>query len=230
MKSFEKTINYEFKNKTLLKQALTHSSADGGFSNERMEFLGDSVLSVVVSKYLYDNLQNKPEGYLTKLRANLVCEKALYNNAKKIELGQHLIMGKGEENSGGRDRASILSDAFEALIAAIFLDSERSGLANAERFIIPFLPDKASLKTSKLTTDDYKTSLQEIIQQNPDNTITYELAGEEGSAHEKIFYANVLINGEVEGTGSGKNKKGAQQMAAREALIKMGEIAENEKQ
>jgi len=219
MKNIEKQINYTFKNKTLLEQALTHSSAGNSVTNERMEFLGDSVLSVVVSKYLYDNLKNKPEGYLTKLRANLVCENALYKNAKKIDLGEHLIMGKGEELSGGRDRKSILSDAFEALIAAIYLDS---GLTEAKKFIIPFLPDKVTLKSGKLITGDYKTALQEIVQQNPDSTIEYDEVDEVGLAHEKVFTANVLINGAVEGSGSGKSKKESQQMAARAALIKMG--------
>ena len=219
MKSFESVIAYTFKNKTLLKQALTHSSAGGGICNERMEFLGDSVLSVVVSKYLYDSLRNQPEGYLTKLRANLVCEEALYKYAKKIELGERLIMGKGEENTGGRDRKSILSDAFEALIAAIYLDS---GLTAARAFIVPFLPDKAALSSEKLITGDYKTALQEIIQQNPDSTIVYELTGESGSAHEKVFFASVVINGKIEGSGSGRSKKESQQQAARAALIKLG--------
>ena len=219
MKNIEKQINYNFKNKKLLEQALTHSSAGNSVTNERMEFLGDSVLSLVVSKYLYDNLKNKPEGYLTKLRANLVCEGALYKNAKKIDLGERLIMGKGEELSGGRDRKSILSDAFEALIAAIYLDS---GLTEAKKFIIPFLPDKAALKSGKLITGDYKTALQEIVQQNPDSIIVYDEVDEVGLAHEKIFTANVIINGIVEGSGSGKSKKESQQMAARAALIKMG--------
>jgi ribonuclease-3 len=227
---FQALIGYTFKDKTLLKQALTHSSALGAenpqnnrqaaaFGNERMEFLGDSVLSVVVSKYLYDNLKDKPEGYLTKLRANLVCEGALYKYAKKIGLGQQLIMGKGEEFSGGRDRRSILSDGFEALIAAIYLDS---GLKQASEFIIGFLPAQNVLQTGNLIAGDYKTSLQEIIQQNPANTITYELTGETGFAHERVFFANVIINSKIEGSGSGKSKKESQQQAARAALIKMG--------
>jgi len=219
MNNFEKLIGYTFKDKMLLRQALTHSSAVGSAANERMEFLGDSVLSVVVSKYLYDNLQNETEGYLTKLRANLVCEEALYKYAKKLGLGEWLLMGKGEENTGGRQRRSILSDAFEALIAAIYLDS---GLSAAKAFIVPFLPDKKTLKTGKLITGDYKTSLQEIIQQDPSNTIAYELTGEEGSAHEKIFFANVVVNGAVKGSGSGRSKKESQQQAAKAALIKMG--------
>ncbi|MCL1903567.1 MAG: ribonuclease III [Oscillospiraceae bacterium] len=227
MKKFEEIIGYTFKNKKLLEQALTHSSSEtsnGGICNERMEFLGDSVLSVVVSKYLYDNLKKKPEGYLTKLRSNFVCEDALYRYAKSINLGELLIMGKGEERTGGRDRKSILSDAFEALIAAIYLDS---GLTASTAFIIPFLPDKQTLKSSKLITGDYKTMLQEIVQQNPENTIKYELTGEEGSAHNKLFFADVIINGRVVGSGKGKSKKESQQRAAKAALLKMGSSIDN---
>jgi ribonuclease-3 len=217
--NFEELIGYNFNNKSLLKQALTHSSAIGSKCNERMEFLGDSVLSVVVAKYLYDNLTTKPEGYLTKLRANLVCEGALFNYAQKLDLGERLIMGKGEENTGGRTRKSILSDAFEAVIAAIFLDG---GLDNAQDFIVQFLPDKKSLQSGKLITGDYKTSLQEIVQQTPDYSIYYDEIGEKGNAHEKTFFANVVINGKIEGSGSGHSKKESQQQAARAALIKMG--------
>ncbi|MCL2071059.1 MAG: ribonuclease III [Oscillospiraceae bacterium] len=223
--NLEKIIGYTFKNKKLLNQALTHSSSRPHplNCNERMEFLGDSVLSVVVSKYLYDSLNEQSEGYLTKLRANLVCEEALYKYAKRIDLGGKLIMGKGEELTGGRDRKSILADAFEALIAAIYLDS---GLTAATEFIVPFLPSNDVLKVGKLVIGDYKTTLQEIVQQIPENTISYELIGEEGFAHEKIFYANVVINGKVEGSGSGKSKKESQQQAARAALIKLGSESE----
>ncbi|MCL1789532.1 MAG: ribonuclease III [Oscillospiraceae bacterium] len=217
-KKFEEIIGYTFKKKPLLQNALTHSSAAGGICNERMEFLGDSVLSVVVSKYLYDNLKKQPEGYLTKLRANFVCEEALYQYAKKIGLGEQLVMGKGEEHTGGRSRKSILSDAFEALIAAIYLDS---GLTAATAFIIPFLPAQEELKSTKLITGDYKTILQEFIQQNPDSTIHYKLTGEEGSAHEKTFFADVVINGKVEGSGKGRSKKESQQQAAKAALLQM---------
>ena len=220
MKDFEKLIGYTFKNKKLLAQALTHSSAGecgGKFTNERMEFLGDSVLSVVVSKYLYDTLKSKPEGYLTKLRASLVCENALYDFAKRIDLGERLSMGKGEENTGGRDRKSILSDAFEALIAAIYLDS---GLTAARAFILPFLPDKKTLlRTSSAPLSvDYKTALQELVQREPGGTIKYVLTDEKGSAHEKTFFYDVNINGKIAGSGSGKSKKDAQQQAAKAAL------------
>ena len=220
MKEFEELIGYKFKNKRLLTQALTHSSSIGsGVANERMEFLGDSVLSVVVSKYLYDNLKSQTEGYMTKLRAKLVCEEALYKYAVKIGLGERIIMGKGEENTGGRNRKSILSDAFEALIAAIYLDA---GLNRATDFILPFIPDIAALKSGNLITGDYKTALQEIVQQTAGSTIVYQQTGEKGCDHEKVFFANVIVNGVTEGSGSGKSKKESQQQAARAALIKMG--------
>jgi ribonuclease-3 len=219
MINLEKKINYTFKDKRFLKRALTHSSSGNGFCNERMEFLGDSVLSLVVSKYLYNALPTKTEGEMTRIRAKLVCEDALYEYAKKIDLGKCLVLGKGEENTGGRDRKSILSDAFEALIAAIYQDS---GLTAANNFIIPFLPNKKVLESGKFITGDYKTTLQEIVQQNPTSVIEYDEVGEVGAAHEKIFTANVVINGKIAGSGSGKSKKESQQQAARAALIKMG--------
>ncbi|MCL1832702.1 MAG: ribonuclease III [Oscillospiraceae bacterium] len=223
MSEFERVIGYNFKNRALLKQALTHSSVGSSFCNERMEFLGDSVLSIVVARYLYDNLPHQPEGDLTKLRSNLVCEDALYNYAKKIGLGERLALSKGEENTGGRDRKSILSDAFEALIAAIYLDSGADGIERAKAFIVPFLPDNRKLKSGKLAVvGDYKTILQELVQKNADSTINYELVNEVGAAHQKVFFTNVVINGKVEGAGSGHSKKEASQQAARAALLKRG--------
>lgn len=222
MTDFEKRIGYEFKNPALLKEALTHSSFVNGknhHSNERLEFLGDSVLSVVVSKYLFENLSDKPEGQLTKLRASIVCEHSLFPFAEKIGLGDAIMMGKGEENTGGRHRRSILADAFEALIAAIYLDG---GLEAASRFIIPFIPPLETLRSGKLLIGDYKTILQEIIQQNPEEKVVYEMAGESGLAHNRLFTANVLLNGQVIGSGSGYSKKEAEQSAAKEAIKLMG--------
>lgn len=222
MTDFEKRIGYEFKNPALLKEALTHSSFVNGknhHSNERLEFLGDSVLSVVVSKYLFENLADKPEGQLTKLRASIVCEHALFPFAEKIGLGEEIMMGKGEENTGGRHRRSILADAFEALIAAIYLDG---GLEAASDFIIPFIPPIETLRSGKLLVGDYKTILQEIIQQNPEEKVVYEMAGESGAAHNRLFTANVLLNGQIIGTGSGYSKKEAEQNAAKEAVRLMG--------
>ncbi|MBE6879934.1 MAG: ribonuclease III [Ruminococcaceae bacterium] len=222
MKELQKKIGYTFKNEKLLEEALTHSSFTNGKhlkSNERLEFLGDSVLSIVVSKYLFENLKNMPEGQLTKIRAGVVCENALYPFARKIDLGKYIFLGKGEEMTGGRDRHSILADAFEALIAAIYLDG---GIEAARSFILPFIPPLEKLANGKFLLGDYKTVLQEIIQQNPEEKIAYEIAAESGQAHNKQFTANVLLNGQIIGTGTGKSKKEAEQNAAREAISLMG--------
>ncbi len=221
MTALEERIGYEFKNPALLKEALTHSSFVNGknhHSNERLEFLGDSVLSVVVSKYLFENLE-MPEGQLTKLRASIVCEHSLFPFAEKIKLGEEIFMGKGEENTGGRHRRSILADAFEALIAAIYLDG---GLEAARAFILPFVPSLEVLKSGRLLIGDYKTILQEIIQQNPEEKVIYELADESGAAHNRVFTSNVLLNGQIIGTGVGGSKKEAEQNAAKEAIKLMG--------
>ncbi len=220
MTEFERVIGYEYKNPSYLQEALTHSSYVNGrsSSNERLEFLGDSVLSVVVSRYLFESL-DVPEGKLTKIRSRLVCEDSLYEFAKKIDLGSNIKLGKGEENTGGRDRRSILADAFEALIASIYLDG---GLECAREFIMKFIPSVDVLKSGKLVMGDYKTVLQEIIQQNPEEHIVYRISDEQGAAHNKVFTANVLLNGQVIGTGSGKSKKEAEQAAAKEALGLMG--------
>ena len=220
MTEFEEIIGYEFKNPALLGEALTHSSYVNGKhnSNERLEFLGDSVLSVVVSKYLFLSL-DVPEGKLTKIRSKLVCEDSLYEFAKKIRLGENIKLGKGEENTGGRDRRSILADAFEALIAAIYLDG---GLEAAREFILPFMPSIETIKSGKLMFGDYKTILQEIIQKNPEERVVYQISEEHGAAHNKTFTANVLLNGQVIGSGSGGSKKEAEQAAAKEAIKLMG--------
>ena len=169
---FQPTIGYTFKNISYLEQAMTHSSYSGGKnngSNERLEFLGDSVLQLTVSQYLYTEMNEEPEGGMTKLRASIVCENSLYNFAKRIDLGRYLMLGKGEEMTGGRERRSILADAFEALIAAIYLDG---GMEEARRFILGFMPSIEALKSGKVKLGDYKTILQEIIQQNPEERIS----------------------------------------------------------
>ncbi|MDR2558544.1 MAG: ribonuclease III [Oscillospiraceae bacterium] len=222
MTAFEKKIKYTFKNKALLNEALTHSSHASNkkrVSNERLEFLGDSVLSLITSKYLFEQLRGIPEGQLTKLRAGIVCESSLFNFAQKIDLGAELFLGKGEENTGGRERKSILADAFEALIAAIYLDG---GLEKAMKFVLDFLPEKEKLTSGKPLLSDYKTALQEIIQQNPEEKISYNLENETGEAHNKIFTSSVLLNNQQIGTGTGKSKKEAEQNAAREAIRLMG--------
>ena len=224
MDGLEQKLGYKFNNINLLKNALTHSSyaneVRGGFSsNERLEFLGDSVLSIVVSDYIYKHYPNMPEGELTRLRASLVCEKSLCAFSRELELGSYLMLGKGEDRGGGRERDSILADAFEAVLAAIYLDG---GMEPARRHVMNFV-----LRELKHTDDevfkDYKTALQEIIQRNPEESVTYILTDESGPDHDKSFTVEVRLNSNVIGKGTGKNKKRAEQMAAKEALMLMGE-------
>lgn len=222
LSELEEKIGYKFKERALLKRALTHSSYSGGKnngSNERLEFLGDSVLQIAVSMYLFTNMTTVPEGGLTKLRASIVCENSLYDFAKKINLGEFLYLGKGEEMTGGRDRRSILADAFEALIAAVYLDG---GMPEAQRMIMAFVPSIEELKSGKVHLGDYKTILQEIIQQNPEEHVSYEVRESGDDRRAKVFYADVLLNGQVIGSGSGKSKKEAEQAAAKEAVKLMG--------
>ena len=222
LRELQAVIGYTFKNTAYLEQALTHSSYSGGKnngSNERLEFLGDSVLQLTVSQYLYKSMTEVPEGGLTKLRASIVCENSLYSFAKKIALGEYIYLGKGEEVTGGRDRRSILADAFEAVIAAIYLDG---GIDEASSFILRFVPSIEALKSGKVKLGDYKTILQEIIQQNPEEHISYEVSERDGENHHKVFCANVLLNGQAIGSGSGHSKKEAEQAAAKEAIGLMG--------
>ncbi len=221
-KEMMKVLGYTFKNPALLETALTHSSyANEGNrklnSNERLEFLGDSVLGFVTAGYLFQHETGK-EGELTRLRASLVCEKALSSYAKKINLGDYLLLGKGEQRGGGAQRASLLADAFEAVIAALYLDG---GFAQAEAFILPFIKEELS-NQRKPHFRDYKTQLQEIVQQNPEEQLEYELKGECGPDHNKQFHVEVHLNSNVIGSGRGKSKKEAEQQAAREALKLMG--------
>lgn len=220
---FEDNIRYSFKDKNLLINALSHSSyanenKNPKGSNERLEFLGDSVLSIVVSDYLYKNLDSVAEGDLTKLRASLVCEKSLHVFAKQIDLGKFILLGKGEENTGGRQRPSILADAFEAVIAAIYLDG---GMEAARTHILRFIPQNIK-NNSKMAFGDFKTVLQEIVQQNPEEKVEYVLIGEEGPDHNKRFVVEVKLNSQVIGSGKGRSKKDAEQLAAKEALELMG--------
>lgn len=223
MERLEERINYHFSNKMYLKTALTHSSyaneERGLKSNERLEFLGDSVLSIIVSQYLFELYKNKQEGDLTKLRASLVCEKTLAEFARSIDLGGHLLLGRGEQNSGGRERPSILSDAFEAVIAAIFLDG---GMEEAKKFVLSFVIEELKKPVAR-TISDYKTTLQEIVQQNGEERLEYVLVAETGPDHNKRFTVEVHLNSNVIGKGSGRSKKLAEQQAARQALELMGE-------
>lgn len=225
LREFEGLIGYEFRNKELLFEALTHSSYANESkhqykSNERLEFLGDSVLSIVVSEHIFEEYTDLPEGELSKTRATLVCEKSLANFAKEINLGDYIIFGKGEQLNGGKERPSIVSDAFEAVIAAIYLDG---GFEAAKRHIMRFMPKDIRSAVVK-AYDDYKTVLQEIIQKNPEEAVEYRLAGESGPAHNKQFTVQVMLNSNVIGTGTASSKKHAEQLAAKEALELMGAI------
>lgn len=224
MTELENKIGYQFNNKDLLREAMTHSSfANERKSqhikyNERLEFLGDAVLSVVVSDYIFKHCPELPEGELTKLRASLVCEKTLFEFAQKINLGSYLILSKGEKNNGGAERPSILSDAFEALIAAIYIDG---GMVPVSKHILHFIiPEIKSSRKKKVK--DYKTTLQEIVQKNPGEKLEYVLIGESGPDHKKHFVVEVHLNSNVIGKGGGRSKKEAEQQAAREALGLMG--------
>ncbi len=223
LEEFQNVIGYRFKNQDLLFEALSHSSFANESkhryrSNERLEFLGDSVLSIVVSDHIFENCKDIPEGELTKTRATLVCEKALHQFGEQINLGKYIMLGKGEELAGGRERPSIIADAFEAVIAAIYLDG---GMEPAKRHILRFLPNDIQ-GAAAAAYDDYKTILQEIIQKNPEEHVEYKLVGESGPDHNKMFTVRVMLNSNVIGEGTAHSKKSAEQIAAHEALKLMG--------
>lgn len=220
MTALEERLGYSFRNRALLETALTHSSyanenrASGIVCNERLEFLGDSVLGVTVADFLYRHFPDMPEGRMTRLRAELVCEQSLHRVALGLHLGDYLRLGKGEEHNGGRGRASILSDAVEAVIAAMYLDA---GMETAAEFIHRcLLDDVRAIETPSFT--DYKTSLQELVQRHSGQVLFYELVGEEGPDHAKTFRVQVCLNGEPLGRGTGRTKKEAEQTAAANAL------------
>ncbi|MBQ2974195.1 MAG: ribonuclease III [Clostridia bacterium] len=215
----QKNLGYKFKDISLLETALTHSSyaneqTDGTVCNERLEFLGDSILGFVSAKYFFENFDS-PEGVLTKNRAARVCEKALCVFAKELGIGQALRLGKGETRTGGSERPSILADAFEAVLAAVFLDG---GLEEASKIVLRFIPRDDSIDEIK----DYKTLLQEVIQRNREEHVEYVLTDESGPDHAKTFSVEVHLNSNVIGRGTGKSKKLAEQHAAKEALELMG--------
>ena len=219
IKDLEAAIGYQFHNISLLQNALTHSSYanerwhNSLLSNERLEFLGDSILGMLVAEYLYRNFPDRPEGELTRMRADMVCETTLAAVANTIHLGDHLLLGHGEEQGGGRTRDSILADAVESVIAASFLDG---GMEAAERFIRRFI--LVQVPVTKLHNADYKTQLQELVQQKRNQVLTYLLAGESGPDHVKQFDVQVALNGTVVGSGRGSSKKRAEQDAARNAI------------
>lgn len=222
LEEYEQLIGYRFRDKSLLETALTHSSyanENKCKSYERLEFLGDSVLGFVTAEYLFEQFPNLPEGKLTKTRAALVCEKSLCGFSKSLEVGSFLRLSHGENHSGGRERPSILADVFESTTAAIYKDS--GSLEEAKKFILRFIAPAAKNQSAK-PFKDYKTTLQEIIQQNPEEKLLYVLTGESGPDHDKHFTVEVHLNSNVIGKGGGRSKKEAEQQAAREALELMG--------
>jgi len=221
---FENVIGYRFSQRKFLNEALTHSSysnerrGENVQNNERLEFLGDAVLSIAISERLFKQYSDLPEGELTKIRSKVVCEATLSDCAKKLKLGEVMRFGRGEEMTGGRGRASILADAFEALIAAIYLDGGMEASANfVYRQMDLAIKDAISGKVFL----DYKTHLQELIQTQRDNRIRYEIIREEGPDHCKVFHTQVLLNEEIVGAGQGRSKKEAEQEAARAAIASL---------
>lgn len=219
----EEKIGYEFTDRQLAFDAVTHSSFCNehkgvAVSNERLEFLGDSVLSLMTCELLYQTV-NEDEGSLTKIKASLVCEDSLYEYAKRLNLGEYLLFGKGELQDG-RYRSSTLSDAVEAVLGAIYLDG---GMAKAKKFIMPYIREKLSAMSRELPgARDYKTQLQELVQKNKGDKLFYDIVGEDGPAHDRKFVCRVMINSNVMATASGHSKKTAEQAAAKEVLSLMG--------
>ena len=222
MKTLEEKLGYTFQNRALLENALTHSSCANESrgklqSNERLEFLGDSILGMVVADHLYRNHPDLPEGVLTRTRAALVCEDSLVVVAEELGLGQYLRLGKGEEAGGGRNRPSIRADAVEAVLAAVYLDG---GIGSARKIIQKYI---LSREVAGLTKPrDYKTALQELVQRESGQVLAYRLTGEEGPDHNKRFFVEVTLNGKGVGQGSGRSKKEAEQMAAKAAIEILG--------
>lgn len=218
MKKIEDSIGYIFKNKELLKKALTHTSyayEQKVESNEKLEFLGDSILEFISSKYLYLKYPRLKEGEMTKVRATVVCEESLYKIAKLHNFGDFLYLGKSELKTGGKNRPAILADSVEAVIAAIYLDG---GLEQAENFIVENLKEEIEIATKHVGDRDYKTVLQEKLQANGEVKIEYEIISETGPDHNKLFKAQVKCNGEILAKGDGKSKKEAHMSAAKKAL------------
>lgn len=225
-------IGYRFNDNSILTEALTHSSYSNELRskkinvpcNERLEFLGDSVLSIIVSEYLYSNYRSMPEGELTKLRAALVQSSALAGYARKIALGEYLYLGHGEEKCNGRERQSLLENAFEALLAAIYLDAGADGKAEVSKLLLPLIKEEIERLGSRAVHSDYKTELQQLIQQAEGDFLEYETVGESGPDHQKTFEVVARLNSNVIGRGKGKTKREAEQNAAKEALELFGEI------
>ena len=224
MKELEEKLGYAFHDPALLDEALNHSSYANEHrgrrirSNERLEFLGDSVPGFVTAECLFLQHPDLPEGDLTRIRAALVCEQSLYEVARKLDLGRYLKLGRGEEAGGGRERTSILADATEAVFAAVYLDG---GIQAASALIHRCLLDAEREEDVEERRRDFKTELQELVQRKADQVLSYRMAGEQGPDHDKTFLAEVLLNGAVIGSGGGHSKKEAEQSAARAALEKL---------
>lgn len=224
LRDFENIIGYRFNDSSLLRLALTHSSFANEHKlgkyeyNERLEFLGDAALDLIISKYIYKKFPTLPEGELSKLRAGVVCEGSLAKKAAEISLGKFLLLGKGEEITGGRTRESVLADAFEAVIGAILLDG---GMESAESYVLGLMTDAVEEMKLDYRFMDCKTRLQEIIQKISKEPVIYEIVREEGPDHNKVFEAQVLHGGNILGSGTGKSKKEAEQNAAGDAISKM---------
>ncbi len=221
IKIFEEKIKYNFKNPKIILRALTHSSYANEHkvkNNERLEFLGDSILNFLSARFLFIKYKNLPEGEMSKIRAALVCEQSLFIFANEIGLSDFLFLGKGEASNGIK-RTAVIADAFEAIIAAIYLDG---GLSPTEEFVIPFLEKYSESATIGGTYKDYKTILQEIVQKNQGEILSYHLTSETGPAHDKSFVCEVKLNSNILGQGMGKSKKEAEQNAAKIALELMG--------
>ena len=223
MEALEEKLGYRFTDRALLENALTHSSyanenrARGAQSHERLEFLGDSVLGMVTADYLYRTHPDLPEGDLTRTRAALVCESSLVEVAQRLDLGAYLKLGRGEEAGGGRERPSIVADAVEAVLAAVYLDG---GIGSARKLIQRFILDKEEEKSA---SRDYKTALQELVQRESGRVLGYKLIGAQGPDHAKIFSVEVDLNGVPIGQGQGRSKKEAEQNAAKAAIEKLTE-------
>ena len=228
MSGLEAVVGHTFADQNLLYQALSHSSFANEMKakgtpvecNERLEFLGDSVLSLVVSRYIFSSY-TMPEGEMTRIRAATVCEKALGKFARKIDLGSYILLGHGEELSNGRQRTSTLADAFEALLAALYLDG---GIEPVKQFLMPFVTAEIDELSRKGRTEDYKTLLQQLVQQEHGELLEYFLKSEAGPPHKRVFTVEAHLNSNVIGTGTGSTKREAEQNAAREALRLFGEL------
>lgn len=229
----EKNIGYTFNRPLLLEEALTHSSyanEHGGIKkhkcNERLEFLGDAVLSSITAEYLFRNFEDHPEGDLTRMRAELVCEKALAEYAEKIGLGDALLLGKGEERGGGRERKSILADAFEALLAAVYLDAGANNEAKdaIRSYLMPLVEARLEVLLAEWHGADYKTLLQQFVQRSEGEVLEYATVGERGPDHAKVFTVEARLNSNIIGRGEGATKRAAEQSAAKQALMLFGEL------